>query len=142
MLGFAPLAANPLASAGSALTSVLTGIAATGGITFGGSPSMDSALYVEITSTGGISFAGAPAISSGRPLNATGGIRFAGSPVWTALAYKSSTGGITFNGSPFLSVAGKPLIIAAVPQSFTVRADMVTFTAKAQPDNLTFRGVK
>ena len=103
---------------------------------------MDSSLHVGVSSAGGITFAGSPAISRGMSISSTGGLTFNGSPVWTALAYKSATGGISFNGSPFLGVAGKPLIIAAVPQRFTVRAEMVTYTTKAQPDILTFRGVK
>lgn len=141
MLGFAPLGGRPLAgTTGTVLTSVLSSLTATGGLTFGGSASIDSALYVEITATGGLAFAGSPALARGVALSSTGGVTFAGSPVWTAQAYMTNTGGITFNGSPFLSVAGKPIIIAAVPQSFTVRADMVTYTATAQPDNLTLRG--
>ena len=140
MLGFAPLAANPLAAATALLVTVSSPITATGGIVFGGAS--DSVSSAIITSTGGITLAGSPSVAIGSSITATGGIALSGSPVWTSLNAKLATGGITLNGLPSLRAAGKPLQVHAVAQNFIVRADLADFTITAPHQPFTLRGVK
>jgi hypothetical protein len=120
VLGFAPLAALPLASLAIApLVAVEEQLAATGAITFGGSAS-----------------AGAKT-----PMSATGGLTFAGSPFLSAYAHRSATGGITFGGSALLRVAGRPLVFTALPESFQFRADGADFGFVTLTTSYDFRGV-
>ncbi len=139
MLGLTPLAAVPLAAPFGGLVTVAQTTTASGGITFGGSPVWGARLAMG--STGGIAFGGSPVVSQGYAIAATGGLRFAGSPVWSVTVAIGATGSITFNGSPLLRIAGKPIIITALPDSYTFRADQVRFDFTGLPQSFTFRGV-
>jgi hypothetical protein len=120
VLGFAPLAALPLAAVQPALiVAVEEQLSATGAITFGGS-------------------ANAGAIAH---LSATGGLTFGGSGFLLTEVYRSATGSITFGGSPLLRVAGKPWVFTALTESFQFRADGADFTVTAQTVSFDFRGV-
>lgn len=140
MLGFAPIAANPIAALTAVLITVASPIASTGGIAFGGEATWGQS--TAITSTGGLAFGGAATIGQGRSIEATGGIRFSGSPVWTSLNALGASGGITFNGSPTLRAAGKPYPVHAIAESFIIRADYEDFTVTALDQPFTLRGVK
>lgn len=118
MLGFAPLAALPLASV-NALVLVELALAATGGITFAGSANT------------GVK----------TPMVATGGLTFGGSAFATIEIYTGATGGLTFAGSPLLTLAGRPLVFSAVPQPFVFRADGADMQFVAQSVTFHFRGV-
>ena len=140
MLGFAPLAANPLAALAAVLVTVSSPITATGGIVFAGT--VTSGTTTAITSTGGITLGGSPEVAIGRAITATGGITLSGSPVWTSLNAQTTTGGITLNGSPTLRSAGRPIPVHAVPQSFIVSADLAQYEITAPFQPFTLRGVK
>lgn len=120
MLGFAPLAALPLAAV---------------------SPSVLVAVEEALSATGAITFAGSASTGLKTPLTATGGLAFAGSGFLITEVYRSGTGAITFGGSPLLRVAGKPWIFTALSESFQFRADGADFTHTAQTVSFDFRGV-
>lgn len=98
MLGFAPLAALPLVSS-FGISSTIQEMSATGAITFGGAGGATA--FVTMTASGGLTFSGSPFI--------------------TARFMAGATGSLTFGGSPNLSVAGRPIIITALYDNFTVR---------------------
>lgn len=52
----------------------------------------------------------------------------------------SATIAFSFDSSPTLRVAGKPIRINALPQSFTLRATQQSYTLKALPQSFTVRG--
>lgn len=118
MLGFAPLAALPLASAGAALVLVSAPMSATGGITFTGTANAGTKTRMA----------------------AAGGLTFGGSATPTIEVYRSATGGITFGGNPVLLTAGEPFQFYAIPDRFDFRADGADFAFQAVPQSFTFRG--
>lgn len=120
MLGFAPLAAMPLASVNIAALVLV---------------------QEQLSATGGITFAGSPYVGAVTPMRATGGLAFAGSATPTIKVYTSATGGIAFSGSSLLTLAGRPLEFFAVPQSYTFRADGEDMQFVAQSITFDFRGV-
>ena len=119
MLGFAPLAAIPLASAGAALAPI----------------------ELTLTATGGITFAGSATMGAVTPMTATGGLTFGGSATPLVKVYTGATGGLTFAGSPLLRLAGRPIEFCAVPQPFVFRADGADMQFVAQSVTFDFRGV-
>lgn len=118
MLGLAPLAAIPLGSAFN-LEGISEQMAATGGFTFGGSGNVGAI----------------------RRMSASGGISFGGSPFITMEFLASASGGLSFGGSPLLRVAGRPIIITAMYDNFTIRTMGEDWSPVALNDNLTVRGV-
>jgi hypothetical protein len=88
VLGFAPLAALPLAA---------------------GHPALIVAVGEQLSATGAITFGGSASAGAKTPMTATGTITFAGSGFLLTEVYRSATGSITFAGSPMLRVAGKQL---------------------------------
>lgn len=139
MLGFAPLAANPLASVLSALVAVSGPMDATGGLTFSGSAAWGS--FSAATATGGLTFGGSPTLGKGLSISATGGLRFGGSPAWSATWDIPATGGLTFSAHAILRAAGRPIIISAAHDNFAFRVvpDPFDFTALTQ--GFVFRGI-
>lgn len=120
MLGFAPLAAIPLAASAAISSATPTTMSATGGITFGGSANLE--------------------VGGRLVLSATGGITFGGSAVPLVNIYRSTAGAsIQFGGSPLLRLAGRPIVITAMPDSMIVRAEKVSFEFSAVPESLTLR---
>lgn len=115
MLGFAPLAALP--------------------------PGF-IAIAAQASASGGIVFSGSAFIGAVTPMAATGGITFGGSAFVTTHVYRSATGAISFGGSPLLTVAGKPLVFAAIPQAFVFRADGADYAMTAVRAAFDFRGTK
>lgn len=76
------------------------------------------------------------------PAAATFGLAFDVSAPLSTLQAISGSSSITFGGSFNLRVAGKPIIISAVPISFTVRAPPESYTLKAMSEQFTVRGVR
>lgn len=74
------------------------------------------------------------------PLSASLALSFAVNGNWIVHQALSATLSISFDGSPRLFVAGKPIILSAVPQSYTLRASQVSYTLKALPESFTIRG--
>lgn len=140
MLGFHPIASAPVASQFDVLVTVASPITASGGMSFSGTFVWGQIATIE--ALGGLTFGGTADISSGVSISATGGISFGGSPVWTSLNALGSSGGIVFGGHPRLRVAGKPIIITAVPSSYKVRADLAAYDIAAVPQSFTLRGVQ
>jgi hypothetical protein len=120
MLGMAPLSSRSISGGPFALVTVPLAIAAT------------------VT----IAFAGTANAGRFSPMTAIARITFAGTPLLSVDQAISATIGITFGGTPTLRLAGKPLILNAVPQSYTLRADKASYTLKAMPQSFTVRGVK
>lgn len=157
MLGFAPLAALPLAAAPNGLTPLYVNLsthglgqpiglllsltrANAGGIVFGGQGSLSGGLFGS--ARGGLTFGGSANLSVGAslPMVASGGITFSGSATPLINIYRSTQGiSIRFNGNPDLRLAGRPIVITALPDSMIVRAEKVSFDFSAVPDNLTLR---
>jgi hypothetical protein len=120
MLGFAPLAALPLAAV---------------------QPALILAVEEQLSGTGAITFAGSASAGAVTPMTATGVLTFAGSGFLITEVYRSATGAITFAGNPLLRVAGKPWIFTALTDAFQFRADGADFTVTAQTVSFDFRGV-
>lgn len=120
MLGFAPLAALPLAAV---------------------QPVTLVAIEEALTATGAITFAGSASTGLKTPMTATGAVTFGGSGFLITEVYRSATGAITFGGSPLLRVAGRPLVFTALTESFQFRADGADFTHTALSVSFDFRGV-
>ena len=121
MLGFSPIASQPISgSSFSAIVAVEAALAATVTLTF--SMSANAGNYA--------------------PMSATAAIEFSGSAFATIKQAITGTASIAFSGTPRLFVAGKPIVIAAVPQSFTLRATQGRYTLKALPQSFTIRGVR
>lgn len=118
MLGFAPLAAIPL-----------------------GSVQSFTATLEQMSATGAITFAGTGNIGAVRRMSASGGLTFSGSPFITVQVLSSASGSIAFGGSPNLRVAGRPIIITALYDNFTVRAMPEEWEVTALPQSFTVRGV-
>jgi hypothetical protein len=120
MLGFSAISSRAISGSAFKLVSVPLSLSASVGIAFalGGT----SGLYL--------------------PMSATARIVFAGTPTLFVNQAISATVGITFNGTPTLRLAGKPLVLRAIPQSFTLNADKASYTLKAVPQSFTVRGVK
>ncbi len=118
MLGAMPIASMPIAAARS-LVAVQALLAATGGLTFGGSAAAGARVH----------------------LSASGGLMFGGSAFLSAKAYRSATGGITFGGSPLLTVAGKPVVFTAAPQSFEFRTEQLSPEFVSLTASFDFRGI-
>jgi hypothetical protein len=108
MLGFAPLAAAPLASAGANLIAVAATLSAT--ITFTISPG------------------GAPGALI--PLSATIPLTFTGAGLLTVEQALTATVTISYGGNPVLRLAGRPIRI-------TAQADRFQLTAQADSHRLT-----
>jgi hypothetical protein len=121
VLGFAPLAALPLAA---------------------GQPALIVAVGEQLSATGAITFGGSASAGAKTPMTATGTITFAGSGFLLTEVYRSATGSITFAGSPMLRVAGKPLVFTALPDSFQFRADGADYTVTALTLTFDFRGAR
>lgn len=139
MLGFHPIASAPIASQTDVLVTVAGSMAASGGIAFTGTIIWGQ--FATIEAFGTITLSGTADVSIGTSIEATGGLTFGGSPVWSSLNALGTTGGITFGGHPRLRVAGRPIIISAVPGKYEVRADMAVFEITAVTDRYTVRGV-
>lgn len=120
MLGFSPVASRPISGGSFGLVSVPAALAATATIVFG--------------------IGGNPGAYS--PMSATVAIAFAVEANWIAQQSLSATATIVFGGTPRLFVAGKPIVINAVPQSFTLNARQDSYTLKAVPESFTIRGVR
>ncbi len=118
MLGFAPLSAISVASV----------------LSF-------TAMLEQMSATGAITFAGSGNIGAVRRMSATGGIVFSGSPFITMRFMASASGAITFGGSPNLRVAGRPIIITALYDNFTIRTMDENWSPVALPQRFTVRGV-
>jgi hypothetical protein len=96
-----------------------------------------------LAATATITFAVSGRIGAVTPISATvAGPVFAVSGNWIVRQAISATVTIAFDGSPLLRVAGKPIQINAVPQSYNVRADYASYTLKASPESFTLRGVR
>jgi hypothetical protein len=100
MLGFASLAALPLAAA---------------------SPAVLVADVQHLSGTGAITFAGTASTGAKTHLSATGVLTFSGGGFVVTRVYRSATGQITFGGDPFLKTAGRPIVFTALPEPFVFR---------------------
>jgi hypothetical protein len=140
VLGFAPLAAMPLASTGSLLVLVAAPMSGTGAITFAGTANASPKFYEAMTATGALTFSGSGNMGLKLPMTATGAISLNGSGAMRIEVYTSASGLLQFAGSPFLRVAGKPVAFSALTESFQFRADGADFTHNAPAVSYTFRG--
>lgn len=157
MLGFAPLASIPLASAPNTLAPIYVNLSTqldgkpiglllcltrgeADGLIFGGGPTLTNGLLNR--AVGSITFGGNAGLSAGGSilLETSGPIRLGGSATAIIDIYTSSMGTqIRFGGHPLLRLAGRPIVITALPESMTVSAEKVSYDFTALPDNLTLR---
>lgn len=93
------------------------------------------------TATGGITFGGSARWGAFARIRSSGGITFGGVGNRSARQVIFSSGGLTFGGSALLLAAGKPLIVRAVPETFTVQAAIESYAVTAQPEEYVVRGV-
>jgi hypothetical protein len=91
--------------------------------------------------TGGITFAGTAQTGSFSRIHATGGITFSGVGTRSARQVIFSTGGFVFGGHPLLVAAGRPLVVRAMPENFTVQAITGSYSVTAVPFEYVIRGV-
>ena len=120
MLGFGPISSAPISGSSFSLIAIPAALVAAATITFGGSGRIGA-----IT-----------------PIRANVSFAFAGAPVLYVNQAISGAASITFGGTPNLRVAGKPIIISAIPVSYTVRAMPGSYTLKAMSEQFTVRGVR
>ena len=120
MLGLYPVGSRAISAGPFSLVTVSLAMSAVGSITFGG-----------VANAGAFT-----------PMSASGQITLSGSPRLFVNQALSAAGLITFGGTPRLFIAGKPIILTALPQSFTLRADRQSYTATALPQGFTIRGVR
>jgi hypothetical protein len=117
MLGFGPISSRPISGSPFGLIAVPLAMTATVAVSFG------------ITARAGVF----------SQMRATAQIVFGGSAFLSVNQAIHGTASITFGGSPTLRVAGKPIIINAVPISFTLRAPPQSYTLKAVSEQFTVR---
>lgn len=95
----------------------------------------------ELSATGGIVFGGSARTGGIFALSASGRIAFGGAPKWTTLNAMRATVPLVLAGSGRLTVAGHPIVITAVPQSYEIRAMSFRYETTAVPVDYTIRGV-
>jgi hypothetical protein len=120
MLGFSPISARAISGSPFSLTVVSAALAATASIAF--TVSGTAGAIVHPAATVGISFP-----VSGRLI------------VHQAL---TATASITFTVAGDLKVAGRPIVLAAIPQSFELRATQGSMSLKAMPQSFTIRSAR
>jgi hypothetical protein len=76
------------------------------------------------------------------PMAASIGVTFNGSPTLYVEQAISATVSFAFSGTPTLHIAGKPIQLAAIPQSYNLRAARESYSAKALPSSHTIRGAR
>jgi hypothetical protein len=95
-----------------------------------------------LAATVGLGFAVSGTAGLRVPARVSIGISFALSPTLTVRQAIAASLSITFGGNPTLSVAGKPIRLSAIPQSYNLRAARETLTMKALPQSYYVRGAK
>lgn len=120
----------------------MLGFAPISGQAISGSPSALVAIPAHALASLGISFP-----VSGRPgalfhAKASIGINFALSPHLIVHQALHSSVSITFGMNPRLRVAGKPIILSAVPQRYYSRATLARYSATALPERFKTRGAR
>lgn len=119
MLGFAPIAAVPIAGGGFALLQY----------------------YEPATATASFTFAGSGDLAYLIPASARANISFGSSAVWNTLNDIAATSSFSFSASGEITVAGRPIVISAMADSYAVRVDKYSYHSTAVPESLTMRGV-
>jgi hypothetical protein len=76
------------------------------------------------------------------PMSASVLLAISGTPTLWVDQTLSGSGTLTFGGTPTLRVAGKPIILSAVPVSYTLRAPPSSYTLKSDSHQFTVRGVR
>lgn len=100
MLGFTALADRPIAGAGYALIAVPALLSGSAAITFGAESTLGSAVSASANSS----------------------ITFGANAEMLVNQALSGSANIAIGATAILHVAGKPIILRAVPQSYTIRA--------------------
>lgn len=90
---------------------------------------------------GTLTFSGSARWGAFARIRSTGGITFGGTANRAARQVIFSTGGLTFGGSALLVAAGKPIIVRAVPESYTAQAASYSYSSTAVPYEFVVRGV-
>lgn len=67
-------------------------------------------------------------------------ITFAPASVMSTIQGLTGDTSLTFDVSGNVTVAGKPIVVSAIPDSFTIRASMDDYSTKAMPDSYITRG--
>jgi hypothetical protein len=120
MLGFSPISARPIS--GSAFSLVAIAAAMSASLTLG--------------------FAVTGRLGAFIPMQGSIGVAFNLSPtLWVNQSLHGSIS-ITFGGTSTLYIAGKPIRINALPESFELRAVKEQWTLKALPQSFNTRGAR
>jgi hypothetical protein len=120
MLGFSPIAAQPISGSPFSLIRITASLSAS--IPLGFSLSGRMGAFTPVSAGIGVSFSLGPTLWVNQALQAQ--VPFA------------------FTLSPLLRNAGKPIVLRAVPQAYYARSPLERFTAKALPSRYTTRGAK
>lgn len=121
MLGFAPIASRPISGSSFGLTAIAAAMSAT------------ISLSLTISGNSGLV----------TPLSATvSGPSFSIDASWITRQAIGANISLSFDGTPVLHVAGKPIRLNALPQSFTLRARQENWTLTALPQSFTIRGAR
>jgi hypothetical protein len=120
MLGFSPISSQPIS----------------------GGPFSLIRVPLEMASAVSFAFTLTARIGAFIPISASIGITFNGSPTLYVEQAISATVSFAFSGTPTLHIAGKPIKLAAIPQSYNLRAARESYSAKALPSSHTIRGAR
>lgn len=112
MLGFAPLAALPLAAAAA---------------------SFATATATPISVAGGFAFSGEAAFTIGQVVDACIEITWSGGASVQVREFRSTRSTIRFSGRPVLLTAGKPIVLNVLPTNYTLMAGRQDYTLTATP---------
>jgi hypothetical protein len=107
-----------------------------------GSPFKLVAVPLALAATATVSFAVNGRVGVFSQLHASIGVAFAVSAQLFVNQALSGTATITFGGTSLLRIAGKPIILSAIPVSYTLRASPDSYTLKAAPEPFMVRGVR
>lgn len=97
---------------------------------------------LEMAAAVSFSFSIAARIGAFIPMSASVSLTFNGTPTLFVEQAISAAISFAFSGTPTLFIAGKPIKLAAIPQSYNLRAARETYSAKALPSSHTIRGAR
>lgn len=120
MFGFGPISSTSISGSPFKLIAVPLSIAAVISFEFGGTPT--SGVISRMSASVGMAFGITARLFVSQAI--------------------SGTMTITFGGTSNLRLAGKPIVISAISQSFTLRAPPDSYTLKATSEHFTIRGVR
>jgi len=120
MLGFGPISSRPISGGPFGLVAIAAAMSASIGLSFAVSGRMGA--FVPLQASVGITFTLSPALSVKQAIRANIGI--------------------TFSGTSTLFIAGKPIRISALPESFNLRALKEEWTLSALPQSFNIRGAR